>query len=83
MTSFNNLRLATRIVTITLVILFGVVTVNYLVFTTGYSGRAREALVEKAKAFTARQPPPSNRRLQRGGAGRRTGQGPGGGQARG
>ena len=53
MTSFNNLRLATRIVTITLVILFSVVTVNYLVFTTGYSARARDALVEKAKAFTA------------------------------
>jgi len=53
MEMFNNLKLATRIVTITLAILFAVVAVNYVVFTRGYNSRAQDALVEKAKAFTA------------------------------
>ena len=50
---FNSLKLAPRIVAVTLLILFGVVAVNYGVFVRGYRVRAQEALVEKAKAFTA------------------------------
>ena len=50
---FNNLKLATRIVTLALAILIAVVAVNYFVFVNGYRHRAKDALVEKARAFTA------------------------------
>jgi methyl-accepting chemotaxis protein len=50
---FNQLKLATRIVLVTLVIVLGVMAVNYLVFLQGYRASAQAALVEKAKAFSA------------------------------
>jgi methyl-accepting chemotaxis protein len=50
---FTTLNLGTRIVTVTLAILVAVLTVNYVVFIHGYQGRAQEAMVEKAKAFSA------------------------------
>lgn len=50
---FSSLKLATRIVTVTVLILVAVVAVNYAVFATGYRRDAQEALVEKAKAFSA------------------------------
>ena len=50
---FNNLKLSVRIVAVTLFILVSIVTVNYVVFATRYSDRAQDAMVEKAKAFTA------------------------------
>ena len=50
---FNSLNLATRIVTVTLAILVVVLTVNYIVFINGYRARAQDAMVEKARAFSA------------------------------
>ena len=50
---FNRLKLATRIVTVTLVVVIAVVAVNYLIFVRGYRASAQEALVEKAKALSA------------------------------
>lgn len=50
---FNSLKLATKIITVTLTIMVGVVAVNYLTFVRGYRASAREAMVEKAKAFSA------------------------------
>jgi methyl-accepting chemotaxis protein len=46
-------KLGTRIVTVTIAILVVVLIVNYLVFLKGYQARAQDALVEKAKAFSA------------------------------
>jgi len=45
--------LGTRIVAAALAVLVAVVTVNYIVFAVGYRSRAIDAMVEKAKAFTA------------------------------
>lgn len=50
---FNSLSLSTRIVGITVAVVIAVVAVNYVVFVRGYRVRAQEALVEKAKVFTA------------------------------
>jgi methyl-accepting chemotaxis protein len=50
---FNNLKLASRIVTVTLVIVIGILAVNYTVFARRYRASAEMALVEKAKAFSA------------------------------
>ncbi len=50
---FKNLPLSTRIVAATVVVVLTVVAVNYGVFVRGYRARAQEALVEKAKVFTA------------------------------
>jgi len=50
---FNSLKLATRIVLVTLLIVIGVVAVNYLIFVRGYRASAEAALVEKARAFSA------------------------------
>jgi methyl-accepting chemotaxis protein len=50
---FNSLKLASRIVAVTLVILVTIVAVNYAVFVRGYRARAKDAMVEKAKAFSA------------------------------
>lgn len=49
----QRLNLAPRIVIITLGILVMVVVVNYLVFLRGHRASAEEAMVEKARAFTA------------------------------
>jgi methyl-accepting chemotaxis protein len=49
----NGLKLAPRIVAIALFILTSILTVNYIVFVNGYRARAQDALVEKAKAFSA------------------------------
>jgi methyl-accepting chemotaxis protein len=49
----NSLSLSTRIVGVTVAVVIAVVTVNYVVFVRGYRVRAQEALVEKAKVFTA------------------------------
>ena len=49
----NGMGLATRIVVMAVVVIVAVVAVNYVVFVRGYRTSAREALVEKAKAFTA------------------------------
>ena len=51
--SLNKLKLATRIVAVTLVVVISVVAVNYLVFVRGYRTSAQAAMVEKAKAFSA------------------------------
>ena len=53
MKAFNKLNLATRIVAVTLVVVTLVVAVNYLIFVRGYRTSAQEAMVEKAKAFSA------------------------------
>ena len=50
---FNSLKLATRIVALTLAVVIGVVAVNYVVFVRGYRESAVQAMVEKAKAFSA------------------------------
>jgi len=50
---FSQLKLATRIVAVTLIVVISVVAVNYLIFVRGYRASAQEALVEKAKAFIA------------------------------
>jgi methyl-accepting chemotaxis protein len=50
---FNGLQLASRILAVTLLILVSVVTVNYVIFVHGYSARAKEAMIDKAKAFCA------------------------------
>ena len=50
---FNSLKLATRLVAVTLAVVVSVVAANYLVFVQGYRASAQEALVEKAKAFSA------------------------------
>ncbi len=50
---FNRLNLSTRIVSVTVAILTVVLIVNYLVFIRGYKSRAQDAMVEKAKAFSA------------------------------
>ena len=42
----NGLKLAPRIVAITLFILASILTVNYVVFVNGYRARAQDALVE-------------------------------------
>lgn len=52
-TQFKSLSLSTRIVAVTVVVVVAVVAVNYAVFVRGYQSRAREALVERAKVFTA------------------------------
>ncbi len=49
----NQLKLATRIVVITLVVVVSVVALNYLIFVRGYRASAQTAMVEKAKAFSA------------------------------
>ena len=49
----SSLGLGARIVAAMLTILVSVVAVNYVVFATGYRASAQEAMVEKAKAFTA------------------------------
>ena len=50
---FNSLKLATRIVLVTLLIVISVVVVNYLIFVRGYRASAEAAMVEKARAFSA------------------------------
>jgi hypothetical protein len=50
---FNSLKVGTRIVCVTLAIVVGVVTVNYIVFVRGYQASAEHAMSEEAKAFTA------------------------------
>ena len=50
---FNSLKLATRIVAVTLFVVIVVVAVNYMVFVSDYRASAQEGMVEKAKAFTA------------------------------
>ena len=49
----NSFKLAPRIVAIALFILASILTVNYIVFVKGYRARAQDAMVEKAKAFSA------------------------------
>ncbi|MFO1501112.1 MAG: methyl-accepting chemotaxis protein [Verrucomicrobiota bacterium] len=49
----NRLGLAARIVALTVTAIVGIVLVNYAVFVRGYRARAVDAMVEKAKAFTA------------------------------
>ena len=51
--SLNKLNLGTRIVGVTLIVVIIVVAVNYLIFVRGYRTSAQEAMVEKAKAFSA------------------------------
>jgi methyl-accepting chemotaxis protein len=51
--AFERLQLTTKVVTATLVILLTVLAVNYAVFVRGYRTSARDAMVEKARAFTA------------------------------
>ena len=51
--SLKSLGLATRLITVILFILLGVVAVNYVVFVSEYKISAREAMIEKAAAFTA------------------------------
>ncbi len=51
--SLNNLKLATRIVAITLLIVSGVVAVNYAIFVRSYRASAQTAMFEKAKVFSA------------------------------
>lgn len=50
---FNNLGLATRLATVTITILVGVVAVNYLIFVKEYRHSAEEAMIARARAFTA------------------------------
>ncbi len=50
---FNHLKLGTRIVAVAAPILVGVLAVNYTTFVRGYRASAIEAMVEKAKAFSA------------------------------
>jgi len=50
---FNSLKLGTRIVALTVLTLAAVLVVNYAVFVHGYNQRAQDALVEKARAFSA------------------------------
>jgi methyl-accepting chemotaxis protein len=52
-TWFKNLKLATRIVVVTLLIVISVVAVNYVVFVQRYQSSAEAALLEKARAFSA------------------------------
>ena len=49
----KSIGLATRIIAVTLTILLVVVAVNYVIFVSGYQRSAREAMIEKAAAFTA------------------------------
>ncbi len=49
----RNLKLAPRIVAVTVAVVVAVVVVNYLVFLRGYRSSAVDAMVEKAKAFSA------------------------------
>ncbi len=49
----KSFTLASRIIAITMVILIGVVAVNYMVFVGGYKHSAEEAMIKKAAAFTA------------------------------
>jgi methyl-accepting chemotaxis protein len=49
----NSLKLATRVVVVTAVILAVVVVVNYVVVVGRYRASAEDAMVEKARAFTA------------------------------
>jgi methyl-accepting chemotaxis protein len=49
----NSLKLATRVVVVTAVILVVVVVVNYVVVVGRYRASAEDAMVEKARAFTA------------------------------
>ena len=50
---FKNLKLAPRIITMAMAVIVAVVAVNYVVFVRGYRVRALDAMVEKAKAFSA------------------------------
>ena len=49
----NSLKLATRVVVVTAAILVVVVAVNYVVVVARYRASAEDAMVEKARAFTA------------------------------
>jgi len=50
---FNNLGLATRIAVVTVTILVAVVMVNYIVFVIGFRQSAQDAMIARARAFTA------------------------------
>jgi len=50
---FNSLTLSTRIVAVTLAVVVSVVVMNYVIFVRGYRASANEAMVERAKAFSA------------------------------
>ena len=50
---WNDLGLGTRIIAAVLVMVFAVVAVNYVVFVKKYRASARDAMVERAAAFTA------------------------------
>ncbi len=49
----SSLGLATRIIGLTVIIMFAVVAVNYVVFVSNYKKSAHHAMVERAGAFTA------------------------------
>ena len=51
--SLKSLGLATRLITVILLILLGVVTVNYVIFVARYRKSATNSMVERAAAFTA------------------------------
>ncbi|MEM6394107.1 MAG: methyl-accepting chemotaxis protein [Planctomycetota bacterium] len=50
---FKSLGLATRIISLTLLVLVTVVALNYIVFVDSYQDAAQDAMTEKAAAFTA------------------------------
>ena len=51
--SIKSLGLATRLITVILFILLGVVAVNYIIFVSKYRDSATNAMVKRAAAFTA------------------------------
>ncbi|MCB9848881.1 MAG: methyl-accepting chemotaxis protein [Phycisphaeraceae bacterium] len=51
--TLNKFGLSTKLIAVTLLILVGVVAINYVIFMNGYRTSAEEALVEKAASFTA------------------------------
>ncbi len=51
--AIKSLGLATRLITVILFVLLGVVAVNYVIFVGGYRDSATDAMVERAAAFTA------------------------------
>ncbi len=53
LSSIKNTGVTPRIIALTVGVLFAVVTVNYVIFTRGYTSDAETAMIERAAAFTA------------------------------